>query len=113
MENLACIERDLGKYAESKTLFDQVLEIERRVLSPDQPERAGTEYDLAALLARTGHGEEAISLLGHAVDHGLPPQTAAGIENDAFFNSLHQDPRFADLVAHARKATRSPRPAAP
>ena len=112
MENLACIERDLGKYAESKKLFDQVLEIERRVLAPDQPERAGTEYDLAALLARTGHGEEAISLLGHAVDNGLPPHTAAGIEKDAFFSSLHRDPRFAALVAHTRKATRSPRPPA-
>ena len=112
MENLACIERDMGKYAESKKQFDQVLEIERRVLPPDQPETAGTEYDLATLLARTGHGEEAISLLGHAVDHGLPPHAAAGIENDSFFTSLHQDPRFAALVARTRQATRSPKPPA-
>lgn len=110
MENLACIERDLGKDEESEKLFDQVLEIERRVLPPDQPETAGTEYDLATLLARTGHGDEAISLLGHAVDHGLPPHAASGIEKDAFFTSLHQDPRFAALVAHVRQAIRSPKP---
>jgi tetratricopeptide (TPR) repeat protein len=104
MENLACIERDLGRYAESKKLFDDVLDIEQRVLAPDQPERAGTEYDFATLLARTGHGAQALSLLSHAVDHGLPPQTASGIENDSYFNSLHGDPRFTALVAHARKA---------
>lgn len=109
MENLACIERDLGRYAEAKKLFDEVLDIEQRVLAPDQPERAGTEYDFATLLARTGHGAQALSLLGHAVDHGLPPQTASGIENDSYFNSLHGDARFTALVAHARKATGSPK----
>jgi hypothetical protein len=107
MENLACIERDLGRYAEAKKLFDDVLDIEQRVLAPDQPERAGTEYDFATLLARTGHGAQALSLLRHAVDHGLPPQTASGIENESYFNSLHGDPRFTALVAHARKASGS------
>jgi eukaryotic-like serine/threonine-protein kinase len=106
MENLACIERDLGRYAEAKKLFDDVLDIEQRVLSPDQPERAGTEYDYATLLARTGHRAQALSLLSHAVDHGLPPQTASGIENDSYFNSLHGDPRFTALVAHTRKSSR-------
>lgn len=112
MENLACIERDMGKYAESKKLFDQLLEIEERVLAADQPERAGTEYDLAALLARTGHGRQALSLLRHAVDHGLPPHTASGIENDAFFSSLHQDPRFAALVAYVKKSNALTKPGA-
>ena len=107
MENLACIERDLGRYGEAKKLFDDVLDIEQRVLAPDQPERAGTEYDFATLLARTGHGSQALSLLRHAVDHGLPPQSASGIENDSYFNSLHGDPRFIALVAQARKAVGS------
>jgi hypothetical protein len=83
-------------------LFDQVLEIERRVLPPDQPETAGTLYDLACLLARTGHGEEAISLLHEALDHGLPQHTASGIETDPFFSSLHRDRRFQALVASVR-----------
>lgn len=103
MENLACIERDLGQYADARKLFDQVMEIQKRLLAPDQPERAGTEYDLATLLARTGHAGQALSLLRHAVDHGLPPHTALGIEKDSYFNSLHADPRFTALVAHARK----------
>jgi eukaryotic-like serine/threonine-protein kinase len=110
MENLACIERDLGRYAEAKKLFDQVLDIEQRVLAPDQPERAGTEYDLASLLAGTGHSAQALSLLRHAVDHGLPPRTASGIETDSYFSSLHGDPRFTALIAHAAKATGSPKP---
>ena len=109
MENLACIERDLGHYADAKKLFDEVLDIEQRVLAPDQPERAGTEYDLASLLAHTGHNAQALSLLRHAVDHGLPPQTALGIEKDSAFNSLHGDPRFTALVAHATKANGAPR----
>jgi tetratricopeptide (TPR) repeat protein len=109
MENLACIERDLGRYADAKKLFDKVLDIEQRVLAPDQPERAGTEYDLPSLLAHTGHGAQALSSLRHAVDHGLSAHAASGIENDTYFNSLHGDPRFTALIAHARKVAGSPR----
>lgn len=105
MENLACIERDLGKYEEARKLFDQVLEIEHRVLPPNQPETAGTEYDLACLLAKTGHPEEAISLLRQALDHGLPQETALGIQTDPFFNSLHHNQRFVALAAHLRTAS--------
>jgi hypothetical protein len=45
----------------------------------------------------------ALSLLGQAVDHGLPPRVELGIETDPMFNSLHSDRRFAALVAHAKK----------
>jgi hypothetical protein len=43
------------------------------------------------------------------MDHGLPPQTASGIENDSYFNSLDGDPRFTALLAHAKRATASPK----
>jgi hypothetical protein len=33
----------------------------------------------------------------------LPPRVDLGIETDPMFNSLHGDPRFSALVAHAKK----------
>jgi len=41
--------------------------------------------------------------LRQAVDHGLPPRIDLNIEKEPYFNSLHGDPRFAALVAHAKE----------
>lgn len=103
MINLASIQRDMGKNEEAEKLFRQTLDLEGRVLGPDQPETAETKYDLACLLARRGQIDEAFSLLGQAVDHGLHPRIDLKIENEPNFNSLHVDPRFAGLVAHAKE----------
>jgi len=103
MINLASIQRDMGKNQEAEKLFRQTLDLEGRVLGPDQPETAETKYDLACLLARRGQIDEAFSLLGQAIDHGLHPRIDLKIENEPNFNSLHVDPRFAGLVAHAKE----------
>jgi eukaryotic-like serine/threonine-protein kinase len=103
MINLASIQRDMGKNEEAEKLFRQTLDLEGRVLGPDQPETAETKYDLACLLARRGQIDEAFSLLGQAIDHGLHPRIDLKIENEPNFNSLHVDPRFAGLVAHAKE----------
>jgi hypothetical protein len=63
-------------------------------------------------LARKGNRDEVLSLLREAVDHGLPPRFALGIGGDSDFRSLHGDPRFAALVAHAKEraaAVRKPK----
>ncbi len=105
MTNLAEFQRDLGQDEEAKNLLHQALDVEGRVFGPDQPETAQTRYDLASILTRTGQSEEAISLLRQAVDHGLPPLMDLRIDKDAWFNSLHGDPRFTALVAHAKERT--------
>ena len=103
MANLAEDERLLGRYEEAESLFRQTLGLQGRVLGPDQPETAETRHNLAGLLAQRGQTEVALSLLLQAIDHGLPPRVDLGIETDPMFNSLHGDPRFAALVAHAKK----------
>lgn len=103
MADLAEDERLLGRYEEAERLFRQTLDLGDRVLGPDQPETAETRHNLAGLLAQLGQADVALSLLRQAVDHGLPPRVDLGIETDPMFNSLHRDPRFAALVAHAKK----------
>jgi non-specific serine/threonine protein kinase/serine/threonine-protein kinase len=103
MLNLGEFQRDLGRYEEAKTSLSQALNIEGRVLGPDQPETAATKYDLATVVAHDGQVGEALSLVGQAVDHGLPPLMDSRIETDPLLNSLHGDPRFAALVAHAKQ----------
>lgn len=110
MINLATIQRDLGQYDQAEELFRQTLDLEARVLGPNQPETAETKYDLACLLARRGKSEEALALLSQAVDHGLHSRIDLKIEDEPNLNSLHGDPRFAALVAHAKKQAAAQRP---
>jgi non-specific serine/threonine protein kinase/serine/threonine-protein kinase len=102
MTNLAGFYRDLERYDESEKEFRDALEIETRIFGPEQPETAETKYDLAALLARKGRIEEALSLLNQAIGHGLPPIVALEIDKNPFFSTLHGDPRFATFVAQAK-----------
>jgi tetratricopeptide (TPR) repeat protein len=101
MLNLGELQRDLGRFDDAKVQLSQALELELRVLGPDQPETAVTKYDLATVAVHDGLDEEALSLLRQSVDHGLPPLNALSIEKDPLLNSLHSDPGFAALVAHA------------
>lgn len=110
MINLASIQRDLGQYDQAEELFRQTLDLEARVLGPNQPETAETKYDLACLLARRGKSEEALALLSQAVDHGLHSRIDLKIEDEPNLNSLHGNPRFAALVAHAKKQAAAQKP---
>ena len=103
MINLGEFQRDLGRIEDAKKQLNKALELEGRIFGPNQPETAVTKYDLATVLVRNGQIEEALSLLRQAVDHGLPPLNALNIEKDPLLNSLHGDPRFAALVAHAKE----------
>ena len=109
MLNLADFQRDTGQDDAAIESFNRLLETERRVLGPDQGETAGTKYDLASVLMRKGKSEDALSLLEQAIDY-LPPRIALGLEADPMFASLHGDPRFASLVARARKRAATQQP---
>ena len=103
MLNLADFQRDLHHDEDAELSFHRVLDLAGRVLGPDQPETAAANYDLATVLVRKGHVEEALSLLRQSVDHGLPPRIASDMENDPMLNALHGDPRFAALVTYVKK----------
>ena len=103
MNNLASVLMDEGRYAEAEKLFRETLEIRRRVLGPENPDTARSTYNLSCIAARRGRRDEALSVLSQAVDHGLSPSVDLGIDKDPDLKSLHGDPRFAALVAHAKE----------
>ena len=93
-----------GRYAEAEKSWQQLREVQRRVFGPDDVQAAVSTYNLACVAAHEGKRDEAFSLLREAIDHGvLPPSVDLGIENDSDLQSLHGDPRFDGLVAHAKK----------
>ena len=112
MSNLATVYTDEGKYAQAEVLFTQTLEIQKRVLGPEHPDIAETLYNLGCLAARRGDKNQAIALLSQSVDHGLPPRDDLGMDKDTDLSSLHGDPRFAALVAHAKQVAESNQKAA-
>jgi len=103
MTEMADIERDLGRDEEALKLYRETLDLEQRLLGPEQPETAETKYSLACILARRGQLDEALSNLQDAIDHGLQPRLDLQIEGEPLLSSLHGDPRFAALVAHAKQ----------
>ena len=84
-------------------MLKKTRDIQLRVLGPENPYSANTTYYLGCIAAHRGRGDEALSLLREAVDHGLPPADDLGIDKDPDLKSLHGDPRFAALVAHAKE----------
>jgi eukaryotic-like serine/threonine-protein kinase len=112
MINLATMQTAMGHYDEAEKEFREALELEGRVLGPDQPETALTKYDLACVLVQRGQRDEAFSLLRDSVDHGLHPRIDLKIGSDPDLQSLHNDPRFDALVAHAKQRAAAPPPSA-
>lgn len=102
MNNLSDTLVHEGRFAEGEKLQRETLAIQRRTLGPDHPDTAVSTYNLGSIAAHRGQRDEAFSLLREAVDHGLRPEFDLGIEQDPDLKSLHVDPRFAALVAHAK-----------
>jgi Flp pilus assembly protein TadD len=96
-----------GRYAEAEKLYRETFDIERRVLGPEHPDTATVVYNLAVIAALRGDLTEALSLLRQALDHGLERNVALYMEKDTDFESLHGDPRFTALVAHAKQVAQS------
>jgi len=92
-----------GRYDEAEKLHREILDIQRRALGPEHPDTASSKYNVGCMLARKGNRDAAFSFLREAVDHGLSPVADLGIEKDPDLKSLHGDPRFAALVAHAKE----------
>lgn len=103
MEDLSGTLADEGKLADSERQLQRLRNIRASILGPDNSNTAVATYNLACIEARMGHTSEALSLLRTAVDHGLLPRQDLDIETDTDLKSLHGDPRFAELVAHAKE----------
>ncbi len=111
MNSLADVLSHEAKYDEAEKLDRETLNIQRRVLGAEHPETAMSTYNFGCIVALRGRRDEALSLLQDAVDHGLSPDGDLGIDKDPDLKSLHGDPRFDALVAHAKeKAAASQKP---
>lgn len=71
-------------------------------LRPGDP---GVLYNLACSLALLGRNDEALAALSRAIDGGYDNHRHMASDRD--LENLHDDPRFAELVALARDGTRS------
>jgi len=103
LNNLAGSFLSQGRYGEAEKLERQVLAARQRVLGPTHPDTALAWFSLASIAAKTGRRDEALSLLNAAVDNGLAPPYDLLIGEDSHLTSLHGDPRFTALVAHAKE----------
>ncbi len=103
MSNLAIDFTKEGRYSKAEKLQRETMDIDRRVFGPEHPLTALSTYNVGCTLAREGDREQALSLVRKAVDHGLTPGFDLDIEKDSDLQSLHGDPRFAALVAHAKE----------
>ena len=101
--HLAVVLSREGRYAEAEKLDRETLDIQRRVLGPEHPLTAASVYNLGVIAAHRGNHTEALSFLRQALDHGLFPSDALGMEKDPDLKSLQGDPRFDALVAHAKE----------
>jgi serine/threonine protein kinase len=94
---------DLGRFPEAEKLLQHTRAIQQDQLGPDHADTAETTYALACIEARMGHRAQAFTLLSEAIDHGLSPSTDLSMQTDSDLNSLHADPRFVALMAHAKE----------
>jgi serine/threonine protein kinase/tetratricopeptide (TPR) repeat protein len=99
-----------GHFAEAERLARETLDIQRRVLQSGNRDIAVSTYILGSIASHRGRRDQALSLLLEAVDHGLPQSADLAIDKDPGFNSLHGDPRFVALVAHAKERAAAQNP---
>jgi non-specific serine/threonine protein kinase/serine/threonine-protein kinase len=98
--NLAILYWKQGRYDEAEQLYRETYEARQRVLGDDHPETLDSIYDLACYQAVLGTREEALRLLGLAVDRGWAEEL---VFDDPDLASLRGDPEFEALLAEVRR----------
>jgi non-specific serine/threonine protein kinase/serine/threonine-protein kinase len=102
MADLAAMLGMEKEYAQAEKVGREAVAIGRRVLGDKDPTMAILLYNLGAVAGVRGRADEAITLLNQAIDTGLPPGAAEGIERDPDLTALHGNAQFPALVAHGR-----------
>jgi tetratricopeptide (TPR) repeat protein len=101
--DLAEAYRGEERYGDSEKVLLETLAIQRRNPGADHPNLGLTLYALASTVARRGEKEKAMGYLRDAIGAGIRPDIARKIEGDSELAGLRGDPRFAALVAEAKK----------
>src|SRR5258708_13473877 len=103
MDNVAIVLSREGRNGDAEKLEREALDISRRVLGAEHPQTAASIYNLGVIAANRGNRTEALSLLRQALDHGLLPTGALGMEKDPVLKSLQADPPFDTLLVYAKQ----------
>jgi non-specific serine/threonine protein kinase/serine/threonine-protein kinase len=92
-----------GCYREAEAMLKEDLEKERHALAPGNPDLLATLYSLGVAEGKLGNKTEALARLREAVDQGLTRDDDLRLETDPLLTSLHDDPDFQQLAAHAKQ----------
>ena len=103
MNTLALALAHEGHYAEAEDEAKRALDVESHLQMPEHVNNNYSTYYLACIAAIRGQRGEALSLLEKSIDRGLWPEASLTMALDPDLKSLHGDPRFDALVAHAKE----------
>jgi len=98
MESLGITLSYEKQFAKAENLFQEALQMAQR--SSDKGPLAAAWYSFACGAAVAGYRGRALEYLGKATDIGSPD--VGNMANDEDLKSLRSDPRFTDLIAHAK-----------
>jgi len=99
IELLAMVLAREGRYGEAETLYDEA--VQRASKAQAKGLLGLAWYNFACGAAVAGHRDEALEYLRRAVDLGS--EYALDMDTDNDLKSVHGDPRFTALVAHAKE----------
>ena len=102
--------REEHQYAEAEVLSRQLVDIMRRIYGADDGRTAAASYELGTVLALEGKPDEAIAVLGDAVEHGLPRETFTAMQTDASLKSLRNRASFKAIVADGQRRAGASKP---
>lgn len=102
--------REEHQYGESEELSRQLVEIMRRNDGAADARTADASYELSMVLALEGKSEEAVGVLGDAVEHGLSRERLVELPSDVSFKSLRNSAGFKAVVADATRRAAASKP---
>ncbi len=94
---LECLVRE-HRYADAEAPAREILAVRRRLSGRDDAKAADAAYNLAIVLAGEGKRDDAVAVLGEAVQHGLRREKLIGMPGDRDLAPLRSSAAFKALV---------------